>query len=394
MWRSRFVLALTFVAISCSNSSNTTTVGDAGVVDAGDAAVCQGACGRDGGADAGNFVDSQAGTDAAADPSVIGTATNAPEDLCIDATYLYWSENHQRILRMPLAGGMMTPIVPAPASSGGQIWHFAIDSTGVYWTDQGGGLQKAGGVYAAPIDGSGAPVLLTHATGPLNLSVDNGYVYFTFQNGIARVRTTGGNQTILVQGTDVETPIFAFGGFVYLAYPVNSTNTEQVYRVPVSPSTGPADAGGAGDGGVADGGPPDGGDGGGPPLVGEGGILEQFSVNGRFSTLYLGTRADLGNIYWSVFDELHYRNSDGSAQVDLGQVSDLLQPTNGGSIDLLVPYNGDVYWRSDQTQLWKFVAGGSPRQPLASSSNVILGVAVNDTYVYFADGVRIRRLPR
>jgi hypothetical protein len=387
--RSRFVVALTFVAISCSNCSNTSSVVEAGVVDAGDAAVCQGPCGNAGGADAGNVVDSQAGTDAAADPSVIGTATNAVEDLCIDATYLYWSESNQRILRMPLAGGMMTPIVPAPASSGGQIWHFAIDSSHVYWTDQAGGVQNAGGVYAAPIDGSGAPVLLAHATGPQNLSVDNGYVYFTFQSGIAQVSTSGGTQTILAQGTDVETPILAFGGFVYLAYPVNSTNIEQVYRVPISPSAGHADAGGAGDGG-----PADAGDGGRPPLVGEGGILEQFSVNARFSTLYLGVRADLGNIYWSVYDEVHRRNVDGGAQVDMGQVSDPLQPTNGGSIDLLLPYNGDVYWRSDSTQLWRWAAGGDPRQALANSSNAILGVAVNDAYVYFADGTRIRRLPR
>jgi hypothetical protein len=382
--RNRFVVAWTLVAISCSNPSTTSPGADAG-----DAAACQGGCGDAGAADAGNLVDSQPGTDAGADPSVIGTAAQAVEDLCIDATYIYWSENHQRIQRMPLAGGTIAPIVPAPASSGGQIWHFAIDSSHVFWTDQGGGVQNAGGVYAAALDGSGAPVLLTHATGPLNLSVDNGSVYFTFQNGIAQVSTSGGNQTILVQDIDVETPILAFGEFVYLAYPVNSTSVEQVYRVPVSPSTGRADAGGAGDGG-----PVDAGDGGGPPLVGEGGILEQFSVNGRFSTLYLGTRADLGNIYWSVYDEVHRRNVDGSAQVDMGQVSDPLQPTNGGSIDLLLPSNGDVYWRSDGTQLWKWPAGGNPRQSFASSRDGILGVAVDDTYVYFADGVRIRRLAR
>jgi hypothetical protein len=333
--------------------------------------------------------DSHATADAPADPSVIGTAANAVENLCIDAAYLYWLENNQRILRMPLAGGTMTPIVPAPATSGGQIWQIAIDSQNVYWTDQGAGVQNAGSVYAAPLDGSGSPVLLTHATGPLNLSVDNGYVYFTFQNGIAQVSTSGGAQTILVQGIDVQTPIFAFGRFVYLAYPVNSTDVEQVYRVSVRPSTGTSDAGGPGDGG-----PEDAGDGSSPPLVGEGGILEQFSVNGRFSTLYLGARADLGNIYWSVYDEVHRRSTDGGAQEDLGQVSDPLQPTNGGSIDLLYPYNGDVYWRSDGMQLWKFPAGGNPRQPLASGSNGILGVAVNDTYVYFADGNRIRRLPR
>jgi hypothetical protein len=367
-------------------------VGDTAVADGGDAAVCRGACGDAGGPDVGNVVDSQARTEAAADPSVIGMAANAVEDLCIDATYVYWSEKNQRILRMPLAGGMMTPIVPAPVSSSGQIWHFVIDSSHVYWTDQGGGVQNAGGVYAAPIDGSGSPVLLAHATGPLNLSVDNGYVYFTFQNGIARVSTSGGNQTILVQGIDVQTPIFAFGGFVYLAYPVNTSDVEQVYRVPSSPSTGGAADGGPADAG--DGGPADAGDGGSPPLVGDGGILEQFSVNGRFSTLYLGVRADIGNIYWSVFDEVHYRNVDGGTQVDMGQVSDPLQPDNGGSIDLLLPYNGDVYWRSDGAKLWKWAEGGSPRQTFANSSNGILGVAVNDTYVYFADGASIRRLPR
>jgi hypothetical protein len=66
----------------------------------------------------------------------------------------------------------------------------------------------------------------------------------------------------------------------------------------------------------------------------------------------------------------------------------------GGSIDLLLPSNRDVYWRSDGSQLWKWRAGGNPRQSLGSSPDAILGAAVNDTYVYFADGVRIRRLAR
>jgi hypothetical protein len=384
--RRSFALMSAVLAFSCSDSTRSSSGADAG-----DAAPCQGACSADAGgnsqADAPGVVDSRAGGDAsvdAADPSVIATAANAVQDLLIDAMYLYWSEKNQKILRMPRDGGPMNAIVPAPASSGGQIWHIAIDSSNVYWTDQGGGMPNAGGVYAAAIDGSGAPVLLANATGPLNLSVDGGYVYFTFQNGIARVSTSGGNRATLVQGTDSQTPILAFGGFVYLAYPVNSTSVEQVYRVPVDSSPGPTDAGDAG--------PVDAGDGGGRPLVGDGGVLEQFSVNGRFSTLYLGARADQGDMYWSVYDEVHRRNVDGSAQVDLGQVSDLLQPTNGGSIDLLYPYHGDVYWRSDGIQLWKFAAGGNPRQQLAYGS--ILGVAVNDTYVYFADGVRIRRVSR
>jgi hypothetical protein len=377
--RTVLALPIALFAAACSDATSNPAGGDAR-----DAASCQSACSAEAGTDALPADDSNTSNDApfeaAPDPSLLATAANPVDDLRIDATYVYWSEKQQQVLRMPLDGGPSKVIIPAPASSGGQIWQIAIDASNVYWTDQAGGRQNAGGVYAAPLDGSGAPALLAHATGPLNLSVDGGYVYFTFQSGIARVSTSGGPATILVEGLDVQTPILAYNGFVYLAYPANSPQVEQVYRVAGDSSADTSDGG-------------DGGDGGSAPLVGDGGVLTQVSMNGRFSTLILAPRADLNDIYWAVYDLVFRWDADAGTQTLLGQVSDPLNPMSGGSVESLVPWKGDVYWTSSG-DLWKFAAGGNPRQHWAAANGTIGGMAVNDQYVYFSDGPRIRRVSR
>jgi hypothetical protein len=380
----RTILALPFAlfAAACSSTTSNPAGNDA---DGADGASCLGACTLDAGGDAPSADDSSTSSDApveaAPDPSIIATAANAVDDLHIDATRIYWIEQQQQILSMPLAGGASKVIVPAPASSGGQIWRIAIDASNVYWTDPSGGRQNAGGVYAAPLDGSGMPALLAHATGPLNLSVDGGYVYFTFQNGVARVSTSGGSATILAEGLDAQTPILGYNGYLYLAYPANTPQTEQVYRVAGDSIAPTSDAGDAGS----------------PPLVGDGGVLTQISMNGRFSTLILAPRADLNDVYWAVYDLVFRWDVDAGAQTMLGQVSDPLNPMSGGSVESMYPSKGDVYWTSSWSgsgDLWKFASGGDPRQHLAYGESYIRGLAVDDQYVYFADGQRIRRVSR
>ncbi len=123
-----------------------------------------------------------------------------------------------------------------------------------------------------------------------------------------------------------------------------------------------------------------------------------------------GGRANAGGVYATPLDRHRRAGSPGArdrpieifqwrvdagtgGEVLLGQVSDPLQPNYGGSVDSLYPYQADVYWSSG-SDLWKFPAGGNPRQHWATAANLILGMAVDGTYVYFADGSVIRRLAR
>lgn len=127
------------------------------------------------------------------------------------------------------------------------------------------------------------------------------------------------------------------------------------------------------------------------------GPLEPVSINGRQSTLVLAHHADGSQVYWAVFDEVFSVPGDAGAQLDLGAVSDPLNPEVGGSINALYPSNGTVFWYSEgfagpPGDLWEFPAGGNPRDHLAYTNGGTF--VADDTYFYFADGMRIRRVAR
>ena len=118
------------------------------------------------------------------------------------------------------------------------------------------------------------------------------------------------------------------------------------------------------------------------------------STNSRQSTLVLAHHPDGHEVYWAVFDEVHSYPGDAGMQVNLGTVSDPLDPQTGGSIDSLYPSNGTVFWYSSgfggpPGDLWE---GGNPRDHLASTNGGPF--VANGTYVHFADGMRIRRVAR
>jgi hypothetical protein len=382
-------MTCSLLALECSSSSAPATNGvDASTGDAGQ-------IGSEGGTQQEAGPTPDAGADAA-DPSVIFVETAGIGDMQIDATSLYWVAGGARIMRMPLAGGPPATLVSAPQMAGASIGNIAVDSSQVYWDEAQPTFGSTGGVFAAPLGDGGAVTRLASVNSPGSLSLDGDLLYVTTMptgenlNGeIDRVPTSGGSVTALVRGVNAQSVIVAVDGFVY--WVVDQANfLQNVFRVPEDASAGPADAGA--DGNTAD---AAGGDDGGDAAAT--GPVQPVSTNGRMSTLVLAHHPDGHEVYWAVFDEVHSYPGDAGKQVDHGSVSDPLNPEVGGSIDALYPSNRDVFWYSGgfagpPGDLWEFPAGGNPRDHLADTNGGPF--VASATYVYFADGMRIRRVAR
>ena len=375
--------AISVLALGCSNNGNSSPPPGTG----GDASTTQDAAQSSPDAasqpDTGGPVPDAAD---AGDPSVLFVETAGIGDMQIDATSLYWIAGGTRIMRMPLAGGMPVALVSAPQMAGASIVNIAVDASNLYWDEAQPTFGSAGGVFAGPLADAGAVTKLASVHSPGSLSLDGDALYVNTMptgdntNGeIDRVPTSGGATTALVRGVNAQSVIVAVDGFVYLV--VDQANyLQNVFRVADDASAGPADAAVEGGEAGVDAGP-----------------LQPVSANGRVSTLVLARHPDGHEVYWAVFDEVHSYPGDAGMQVDLGTVSDPLNPQSGGSIDALYPSNGDVFWYSQgfggpTGDLWKFAAGGDPRNHLAYTKG---GPFVADgTFVYFADGMRIRRIAR
>jgi hypothetical protein len=98
------------------------------------------------------------------------------------------------IVKVPLAGGATTPIVPSStlpqtASSYG----IAVDTQSVYWTS----FRDPCTVYKAPLTG-GTPTTLATVSGPcFGIAVDSRRVYFAAASGVMSVALDGGTPVAL-----------------------------------------------------------------------------------------------------------------------------------------------------------------------------------------------------
>lgn len=372
-------VASSVAALACSNNAAPAAAGN----DASTADVAQST--PDGGQpqEAGRSTP-DAGEDAS-DPSLVYVETASVNDMQIDATFLYWVAGGTRIMRMALSDGTPVAIVTAPQMSGASIVNIAVDAANVYWDEAQPTFGSAGGVFATPLDDGGAAMRLASVNSPGSLSLDGNALYVdtiptgdTANGEIDRVPVAGGPSTALVRGVNGQSVIVALDGFVYLV--VNQANfLQNVFRVPDDASAGPDDAGAEA-----------GADAAASPLL-------PVSTNGRVSTLVLARHPDAHQVYWAVYDEVHSYPGDAGMQANLGTASDPLDPTYGGSIDDLYPSSGDVFWYSAgfvgaSGDLWEFFDAGNPRDHLASTNGGPF--VANDTYLYFADGMRIRRVER
>ncbi|MEI9949971.1 MAG: hypothetical protein WDO74_13570 [Pseudomonadota bacterium] len=323
----------------------------------------------------------------ALDPSVLTQQLVAIDELQLDASRVYWLEGHNRILSIPLDGG--TPSVVYASSTPGkyEALHIAIDASKLYFTDQGvfRDPAKPRGVFSIPLDGSAERTQLITTTTIDNLTVADGYLYFTANDSIVRMSTSGGAATALVRNINTDTPLAVHDGYVYFWYAADATVMQNIFRVSVDSDKGQLvpdaiGSGGAGGGGGAGSESGSAGTAGSPAIA-----AEQLSNTTRYSQLSLSPRVDEGYVYWSIYDELYRYPVAGGSQEKFGVLSK-------GSISLLLVDHGHIYWGGGSLQ--QFVVGGDSNTNVVTGIQGINALAVNDSYIFVADGKLLRRIAR
>gem|GEM_PF-6219878 len=349
--------------VGCSDSKSPApggASGSAGSVQgsAGEGVGFGGAGGRAGGPSAtgGATVGGNTGVGGKAlDPSVLSEQPGNIDELQLDASRVYWLEEHNRILSIPTEGGKPSVVYASTTPGKYEALHIAIDDSKLYFTDQGvrdfgtPDPTKPRGLFSIPLDGSSERTLLLTIGYIDNLTVADGYVYFTANDSLARISTSGGAATVLVRNINTDTPLVVHDGYVYFWYAKDATVVQNIFRIPLTTDKGPlladaGEAGGAGGGG-------DGNTGGMAGVAGSPAIAaEQLSATTRYSELILAPKIDKGYVYWSIYDELYRYPVAGGTQEKFGMLSK-------GSIDLLLVDQGDIYWGGGS--LNQFVEGGN-----------------------------------
>jgi hypothetical protein len=313
-----------------------------------------------------------------ADPSVLSTEPESIDELELDDERVYWLEGHNRILSIPIEGGTPSVVYASTTPGEYEVLHIAIDDERVYFTDQGNrDADKPRAIFSVPLDGSGERQQLGEALtnfGIDSIAVDDDYVYFTANDSIARMPTSGGAATALVRNMSVEPPLVVHEGYLYFGYAAAAGDVAQVYRVAVDTDAGPLLAdGGAGAGGE-----------GGTGTAGAG--AEQISDNTRFSQLILAPAVDEGYLYWAIYDEL-YR-----VPVTSGPAEMFGTLKFGTSAELLLASQGSLYWGNGS--LFEYVFGGDSNTSVVVAKQGIRDVVMNDDSIFVADGKLLRRVDR
>jgi hypothetical protein len=127
-------------------------------------------------------------------PVTLGAST-FPQDLVVDATYVYWADQKDgEIYRAPIAGGTQVTFAAAPSAVG-----VAIDAARIYWTE----VNAAGAVMSKPLDGGAAKTIATGQGSPWEVVVDATYAYWRDLDiggtrfGIAMAPLAGGTPTFI-----------------------------------------------------------------------------------------------------------------------------------------------------------------------------------------------------
>jgi hypothetical protein len=109
-------------------------------------------------------------------PTILASypVANAPNQVAVDSTNVYWANSSGTVMKIPKAGGC--PVTLA-SGQGNAPWGLAVDGTNVYWTDEG---YTSGTVMTVPIAG-GCVTGLAAGNNLLGIAVDSTNVYWVDQ---------------------------------------------------------------------------------------------------------------------------------------------------------------------------------------------------------------------
>lgn len=274
-------------------------------------------------------------------PVVLAKGQIRPSALAIDSTNVYWTnEGDGTVNRIPIGGGTLTVM----ASSQGTPAAIAVDGTNVYWTDTTANAFPTPSLVRQAIVGGTTFAIATSASAN-SITVDATTVYWTVAGGagvtqIAKTMTNGMGTT-LVTGYGVPFAVAVDSANVYWTVLAGG----YVYKVPI---------------------------GGGTPVAVASGQLGAVSL-----------AANATSLYWTSDETIDSAPIGGLPD---GGAPAVLATSTQATVEALAIDATNVYWVDNGGGVSKApIGGGGPTVALASGQLAPVAVAVDATSVYWAN---------
>jgi hypothetical protein len=114
--------------------------------------------------------------------------------IAIDDGAVYWLDvGDGTVMMASTSVAAPTPITLASGQAG--PYGIAVGKDHVYWSN------RLGGAVWSVAKAGGAPVLMSTATTPLDVAIDDAYLYWSDDGGVHRVLLAGGSATLIVPPT-------------------------------------------------------------------------------------------------------------------------------------------------------------------------------------------------